>query len=73
MNNILPLLSTHPQALYSGEVCVWGTGCDSVGGNHALREGECRNVALVPDCNQHTLPQQGDLKTILYIQTREAE
>lgn len=33
-------LSTHPQALYCGEICIWGTRCDSVGGNNAFSWGE---------------------------------
>lgn len=30
---------THPKSQYCGKVCVWGTRCDSVGGNHALNWG----------------------------------
>lgn len=39
-------LSTHPQPLNCGEVCVWGAGSDSVSGNYALKidEGE-KNIS----------------------------
>lgn len=48
-------LSTHPQPLNCGEVCVWGAGSDSVSGNYALKidEGEkiFPEVNSVYDCN----------------------
>lgn len=34
------VLSTYPQSLDCRELCVRGTGCDSVSGNHALKTGQ---------------------------------
>lgn len=68
-------LSTHPQSLHCGEICVWGTGCDSVGGNRALkREEKSPEVSSVSDCNQHasTTQHNPQLTYSLYLRDKSA-